>query len=89
MFKREFQIPKAERERTFYGSEFEIQLKNKLDGEAGENGACHRFLTLVAVVQEADGCLGGLVCVRNRSSTLMECHRPDMGRTFARPTLVL
>lgn len=31
---REFQIPKAERERTFYGSEFEIQLKNKLTQRA-------------------------------------------------------
>src|SRR5689334_16126501 len=27
--RREFYIPKAERERGFYGSEFEIQLKNK------------------------------------------------------------
>lgn len=31
---REFQIPKIERERTFYGSEFEIQLKNKLTQRA-------------------------------------------------------
>ena len=31
---REFQIPKAERERSFYGSEFEIQLKNKLTQRA-------------------------------------------------------
>ena len=28
--KREFHIPKAGRERGFYGSEFEVQLKNKL-----------------------------------------------------------
>jgi superfamily II DNA or RNA helicase len=28
--RREFHIPKAERERSFYGSDFEIQLKNKL-----------------------------------------------------------
>lgn len=32
--RREFQIPKAERERSFYGSEFEIQLKNKLTQKA-------------------------------------------------------
>jgi superfamily II DNA or RNA helicase len=31
---REFQIPKRERERSFYGSEFEIQLKNKLTQRA-------------------------------------------------------
>jgi hypothetical protein len=31
---REFQIPKAERERSFYGTEFEIQLKNKLTQRA-------------------------------------------------------
>lgn len=31
---REFHIPKAERERSFYGSEFEIQLKNKLTQRA-------------------------------------------------------
>src|SRR2546423_7059311 len=32
--RREFFIPKAERERGFYGSEFEIQLKNKLTQKA-------------------------------------------------------
>src|SRR6056297_198833 len=32
--RREFHIPKAERERSFYGSEFEIQLKNKLTQKA-------------------------------------------------------
>ena len=32
--RREFYIPKAERERGFYGSEFEIQLKNKLTQKA-------------------------------------------------------
>lgn len=31
---REYHIPKTERERTFYGSEFEIQLKNKLTQRA-------------------------------------------------------
>jgi SNF2 family DNA or RNA helicase len=31
---REFHIPRAERERSFYGSEFEIQLKNKLTQKA-------------------------------------------------------
>lgn len=31
---REFHIPKAERERSLYGSEFEIQLKNKLTQRA-------------------------------------------------------
>lgn len=31
---REFYIPKSERERSFYGSEFEIQLKNKLTQKA-------------------------------------------------------
>lgn len=31
---REFHIPRAERERNFYGSEFEIQLKNKLTQRA-------------------------------------------------------
>jgi len=31
---RQFHIPKAERERSFYGSEFEIQLKNKLTQRA-------------------------------------------------------
>jgi superfamily II DNA or RNA helicase len=31
---REFHIPKLERERSFYGSEFEIQLKNKLTQRA-------------------------------------------------------
>ncbi|MFM8342738.1 MAG: ATP-dependent helicase, partial [Methylomonas sp.] len=31
---REFHIPKAGRERNFYGSEFEIQLKNKLTQKA-------------------------------------------------------
>jgi len=31
---REFHIPRAERERSFYGTEFEIQLKNKLTQEA-------------------------------------------------------
>lgn len=31
---REFFIPKSERERSFYGSEFEIQLKNKLTQKA-------------------------------------------------------
>jgi hypothetical protein len=31
---REFHIPKAERERSFYGTEFEIQLKNKLTQRA-------------------------------------------------------
>jgi hypothetical protein len=30
----EFHIPKAERERSFYGSDFEIQLKNKLTQRA-------------------------------------------------------
>src|SRR6056297_926421 len=32
--RREFHIPKAERERSFYGSEFEIELKNKLTQRA-------------------------------------------------------
>ena len=32
--RREFQIPKLERERSFYGSEFEIELKNKLTQRA-------------------------------------------------------
>jgi len=32
--RREFHIPKTERERGFYGSEFEIQLKNKLTQRA-------------------------------------------------------
>ena len=32
--RREFFIPKSERERSFYGSEFEIQLKNKLTQRA-------------------------------------------------------
>jgi len=32
--RREFYIPKKERERSFYGSEFEIQLKNKLTQRA-------------------------------------------------------
>jgi SNF2 family DNA or RNA helicase len=32
--KRQFHIPKAERERSIYGSEFEIQLKNKLTQKA-------------------------------------------------------
>ncbi|MBK8464360.1 MAG: DEAD/DEAH box helicase family protein [Chloracidobacterium sp.] len=32
--RREFHIPKLERERDFYGSEFEIQLKNKLTQRA-------------------------------------------------------
>ena len=32
--RREFHIPKAERERGFYGSEFEVQLKNKLTQRA-------------------------------------------------------
>jgi superfamily II DNA or RNA helicase len=32
--RREFHIPKAERERSLYGSEFEIQLKNKLTQRA-------------------------------------------------------
>jgi len=32
--RREFYIPKSERERSFYGSEFEIQLKNKLTQRA-------------------------------------------------------
>jgi SNF2 family DNA or RNA helicase len=32
--RREFHIPKAEREKSFYGSEFEIQLKNKLTQKA-------------------------------------------------------
>jgi Superfamily II DNA/RNA helicases, SNF2 family len=31
---REFQIPKSERERSFYGSEFEIRLKNQLTQRA-------------------------------------------------------
>src|SRR5690606_29684019 len=32
--RREFHIPKTERERSFYGSEFEIQLKNQLTQRA-------------------------------------------------------
>ncbi|ARU58203.1 DEAD/DEAH box helicase [Oleiphilus messinensis] len=32
--KREFHIPKSERERAFYGTDFEIQLKNKLTQKA-------------------------------------------------------
>ncbi|MGZ4953750.1 MAG: helicase-related protein [Methylobacter sp.] len=32
--RREFHIPKTERERSFYGSDFEIQLKNKLTQRA-------------------------------------------------------
>lgn len=32
--RREFHIPKAERERTFYGSEFEIRLRNRLTQRA-------------------------------------------------------
>ena len=32
--RREFHIPKAEREPSFYGSDFEIQLKNKLTQRA-------------------------------------------------------
>ncbi len=32
--RREFHIPKTERERSFYGTEFEIQLKNKLTQRA-------------------------------------------------------
>lgn len=32
--RREFHIPKTERERSFYGTEFEIQLKNKLTQKA-------------------------------------------------------
>jgi hypothetical protein len=31
---REFHIPKAERERSFYGSEFEIRLRNRLTQRA-------------------------------------------------------
>jgi hypothetical protein len=32
--RREFHIPKLERERSFYGSDFEIELKNKLTQKA-------------------------------------------------------
>jgi len=37
---REFFIPKAQRERSLYGSEFEIQLRNKLNQRAIARECC-------------------------------------------------
>lgn len=41
--RREFHIPKAEREKGFYGTEFEIQLKNKLTQKAIARECARKF----------------------------------------------
>lgn len=48
--KREFYIPRRARERSLYGSEFEVKLRNEMtqraiaDGELDKNSTCKEFL---------------------------------------------
>ena len=53
--KREFHIPKSEREKSFYGSEFEIQLKNKLTQKAIAK-ECAEWIQRKAPYFKTNGC---------------------------------
>jgi hypothetical protein len=66
--RKEFHIPKLERERSLYGSEFEIQLRNKL--------------TQRAIAKEcADWMRRKARFKSNRSKAPMQCWRRPMGWT--------
>lgn len=52
--RREFHIPKAERERSFYGSDFEIQLRNKLTQRAIAR-ECAAWMRMKAVFRSNRG----------------------------------
>jgi len=68
--KREFHIPKAEREKSFYGSEFEIQLKNKLTQKAIAK-ECAEWIQRKAIFKSntADAPMQQFACVESSSDT--------------------
>ena len=68
--KREFHIPKSEREKSFYGSEFEIQLKNKLTQKAIAR-ECADWIQRKAIFKSniADVPMQQFACVESSSDT--------------------
>ena len=68
--RREFHIPKAARERSFYGTEFEIQLKNKLTQKAIAR-ECANWLRAKAVFKSNASAapMQQFACVENQSDT--------------------
>ena len=68
--KREFHIPKSEREKSFYGSEFEIQLKNKLTQKAIAK-ECADWIKRKATFKSntADAPMQQFACVESSSDT--------------------
>ena len=68
--KREFHIPKAEREKSFYGSEFEIQLKNKLTQKAIAR-ECAEWIQRKAIFKSntVDAPMQQFACVESSSDT--------------------
>ena len=68
--RREFRIPKSEREKSFYGSEFEIQLKNKLTQKAIAK-ECAEWIQSKAIFKSnvADVPMQQFTCVESSSDT--------------------
>ena len=77
--RREFYIPKAEREKSFYGSEFEIQLKNKLTQKAIAR-ECAEWIQRKATFKSniADAPMQQFACV---DSSLNTAYMPLSGFT--------
>jgi SNF2 family DNA or RNA helicase len=77
--RREFVIPKAERERSFYGSEFEIQLKNKLTQKAIAK-ECAEWMKRKATFRSnrSDAPMQQFACVQNGQASV---YQPIRGFT--------
>ena len=72
--RREFHIPKAERERSFYGSDFEIQLKNKLTQRAIAK-ECANWMRRKAVFRSNRGkSTDATICLRTRQRIGRRLH---------------
>lgn len=77
--RREFVIPKAERERSFYGTEFEIQLKNKLTQKAIAK-ECAEWMKRKATFRSnrSDAPMQQFACVKNGKASV---YHPIRGFT--------
>ncbi len=79
--KREFQIPKQERERSFYGSQFEIELKNKLTQKAIAK-ECADWIKRKAVFKSNNGTapMQQFACLNNKDNS-SAVYQPLQGFT--------
>ena len=72
--RREFHIPKAERERSFYGSDFEIQLKNKLTQKVPIGCVGKRFFALIVAKRRCNN----LPAYKIKTRQLFTCRYMDL-----------